>query len=322
MLYVAGFTAACKLFHLLVTRPGNLVRRVFPDKIGRTVVSGDSGTMAVWTQIFKEHTYFQHGLSLPKDRNAPITVIDLGSNLGFFSQSVASEYPNATLHCVEPIPLLMNAVKNNLKEVKKNHQFHFHNVAIADHETPAEIDLKFDPAMTSSTSAFNQNNSGVTVPQLLSAITSDLVRSGDWIPVVGNTFSALLKVPVLQYLMVLLLVPWGLFSLMKISPRSIKCKTETLSSLLRKAEGGKVAKTRIDFLKVDVEGAEWAALCGIDDCDWERVDQVVVEVQFKGNVGKIEALLKRKGFKHIHTEFEDWELLKLMDIYNIYAKRQ
>ncbi|KAF6264767.1 S-adenosyl-L-methionine-dependent methyltransferase [Scenedesmus sp. NREL 46B-D3] len=49
----------------------------------------------------------------------------------------------------------------------------------------------------------------------------------------------------------------------------------TLQRLLQEAvpDGG-----RIDLLKVDVEGEEWAVLQGLDEAGWQRVQQVVVEV--------------------------------------------
>lgn len=49
----------------------------------------------------------------------------------------------------------------------------------------------------------------------------------------------------------------------------------TLQELLQEAvpDG-----SRIDFLKVDVEGEELAVLQGLDESGWQRVQQVVVEV--------------------------------------------
>jgi FkbM family methyltransferase len=55
--------------------------------------------------------------------------------------------------------------------------------------------------------------------------------------------------------------------------------------------------SRIDLVKIDVEGAELEVLQGIDDHDWPRIDAVVVEVHdVGGRLSMIERLLLRYGF--------------------------
>lgn len=55
--------------------------------------------------------------------------------------------------------------------------------------------------------------------------------------------------------------------------------------------------TRIDLVKVDVEGAELEVLRGIDDQDWPRIAAVVVEVHdVDGRLEEVERLLTRHGF--------------------------
>ncbi len=55
--------------------------------------------------------------------------------------------------------------------------------------------------------------------------------------------------------------------------------------------------SRIDLVKVDVEGAELEVLRGIDDHDWPRIAAVVVEVHdVDGRLAEVERLLTRRGF--------------------------
>ncbi|MBN6041292.1 FkbM family methyltransferase [Amycolatopsis sp. 195334CR] len=61
---------------------------------------------------------------------------------------------------------------------------------------------------------------------------------------------------------------------------------ERLSALLPAAEA-------IDLLKIDVEGAELDVLAGIDEPDWARVRQVVIEAE---DPGPVRGLLARHGF--------------------------
>ncbi|WNV87602.1 FkbM family methyltransferase [Umezawaea sp. Da 62-37] len=55
--------------------------------------------------------------------------------------------------------------------------------------------------------------------------------------------------------------------------------------------------SRIDLVKVDVEGAELEVLRGIDDQDWPRIAAVVVEVHdVDSRLAEVERLLTRHGF--------------------------
>ncbi len=54
----------------------------------------------------------------------------------------------------------------------------------------------------------------------------------------------------------------------------------------------------IDLVKIDVEGAEAEVLAGIDEADWRRVRQVVVEVQQLGQDGpEVHDILARQGLE-------------------------
>ncbi|KAB8205210.1 hypothetical protein BDV34DRAFT_235315 [Aspergillus parasiticus] len=53
----------------------------------------------------------------------------------------------------------------------------------------------------------------------------------------------------------------------------------------------------IDLLKIDVEGTELEVLGGIDDRDWNKVRNIVMEVSnVKGGLDKVKQLLETKGF--------------------------
>lgn len=57
------------------------------------------------------------------------------------------------------------------------------------------------------------------------------------------------------------------------------------------------ALTRIDLLKIDVEGAELDALAGLDDSYWDAVQNVVLEIcDIDGSMAEVEQFLRSKGF--------------------------
>ncbi|MDT0344430.1 FkbM family methyltransferase [Streptomyces litchfieldiae] len=58
------------------------------------------------------------------------------------------------------------------------------------------------------------------------------------------------------------------------------------------------ADTRVDLLKVDVEGAEYEVLLGIDPEDWARIDRIILEVQdLDGRLDRINGFLAGKGYR-------------------------
>jgi len=77
-----------------------------------------------------------------------------------------------------------------------------------------------------------------------------------------------------------------------LQPRPVNCRVETLSRVVHALQ-----INRIDLLKIDVEGAEWDVLRGINSGDWPRIHQVVAEVHDEdGRVARVEKLLREHGF--------------------------
>lgn len=88
----------------------------------------------------------------------------------------------------------------------------------------------------------------------------------------------------------------GAYTRLLLSSRSeITCEVTTVSDVLRDKGIDEVA-----LLKVDVERAEMIVLEGVRDEDWPKVRQVAVEVHdIEGRGAKVEALLKRQGFRNV-----------------------
>lgn len=75
-------------------------------------------------------------------------------------------------------------------------------------------------------------------------------------------------------------------------PQTLPCELVTLSDVLRRED-----IPRVDLLKVDVERAELDVLAGIEDADWPRIRQVVLEVHDEdGRSASIAAALASRGF--------------------------
>lgn len=178
-----------------------------------------------------------------------------------------------------------------------------HQTALGDRET--ELPLTYQPRMLAGSTLFPERflPKDIDKLDLVCAMYSDGVTLGSIPFFPARLMCALLRVPVLRFPAFFAFLPWII--LHQIQQRMSGCKqlafktpVRSLSTVLK--EQGLHGKT-IDFLKVDVEGAELQVLTGIDDVTWQRINQLVVEVHDgdDGRVRKIMELCTTKGFSHV-----------------------
>jgi FkbM family methyltransferase len=97
-------------------------------------------------------------------------------------------------------------------------------------------------------------------------------------------------------------------------PVTLPCELRTLSSMLREH-----AVDRVHLVKIDVERAELDVLNGIDDDDWERIDQIVAEVHDDdGRLASVATLLTARGFS---LAMEQEEAMCGTGVHLVYATR-
>lgn len=87
------------------------------------------------------------------------------------------------------------------------------------------------------------------------------------------------------------------------NPQEVSVPLRRLSYFLKDVEN----LTRIDLLKIDVEGVELETLLGLDDHHLALVRNVIIEIcdLAEGQLKKLETFLESKGFI-IKTEASDW----------------
>ena len=89
------------------------------------------------------------------------------------------------------------------------------------------------------------------------------------------------------------------------------CKLQRLSSVMSSA-----GIDRIDLLKIDVEKSELDVLNGIDDDDWPKIAQILIEVEDAGGrLQDICRLLERRGFVLSIRQEADLIGTRLYDIF-------
>ncbi|HZI21567.1 MAG TPA: amino acid adenylation domain-containing protein, partial [Gemmatimonadales bacterium] len=99
----------------------------------------------------------------------------------------------------------------------------------------------------------------------------------------------------------------------RLRARTIGARLRTLSGVI--AEEG---IERIDLLKINVEKSELDVLHGIEEADWPRIRQLVIEVDQEKNLQPITALLEQHGF--VFRVAQD-PLLRRTELCYVYATR-
>ena len=92
----------------------------------------------------------------------------------------------------------------------------------------------------------------------------------------------------------------------------------TITTLSRVIEDERLES--VDFLKIDVEGAELEVLNGIETRHWPLIQALVTEVHdVDGRLAHIYGMLERRRFAEISTE-QDW-INAGTDVFMLYARR-
>lgn len=252
----------------------------------------------MYRELFEERVYLQHDIELTPN----MTVFDVGANVGMATLFFAENCPSARVFSFEPLPPTYAALRGNLELHGLTNVKSF-NIGLSEKEGAAEF--KFYP-YSAGWSTMRPNHS----PEFYKIMWND-IKSYDRLPVL---VSWIFKTPVIGDLFVKFIVH------MKMTNKTFRCSLRRLSDVIREQ-----GVNRIDLLKVDVERAEWDVLNGIDEADWPKIQQAVVEAQNDidpQNSAKIVRLLESKGFQVVEKQ-ADYLLREDGSSCNsaIYAKR-
>jgi phthiocerol/phenolphthiocerol synthesis type-I polyketide synthase E len=237
-----------------------------------------------YQDIFVDRVYVSHGVTLP----AGAVVFDVGANIGLFSLFAHLEAPGARLYSFEPAPPLFGLLQANLER---------HGVAATVYpcalsSRPGTAELTFYPKSTGMSSLYADLDEEKAV---LETVLRNQVRRGE---------SEL--EPLLAHV--------GDYLAERFKEEHFTCRLRTLPEVI--AEAG---VDRIDLLKIDVQKAELDVLLGLDDRNWPKVRQVVVEVHdIHGRLARMRGMLEERGF---HVESDQEALYAGSPIYLLYGTR-
>lgn len=268
-----------------------LARHSLPNGM-RVAYLNRAETDYLYEEIFREEVYLKHGIELPD----AACVFDVGANIGMFTLFVSQHYPEARVYAFEPVKRIFEALQVNAELYGRNVRLFQFGLAEAEKQATFSFYLNY-PARSGLKEFASASDEERVTRQFLrnKQETSDSEMSE-----LAAAADELLKD--------------------KFVSEDYECALRRLSDVIREEK-----VERIDLLKVDVQHAELQVLRGIANDDWDRIQQVAMEVHdaagqpSDGRLAEIITLLREQGFEVV-AEQDQW--LKGTDRHNVYAIRQ
>ena len=239
----------------------------------------------VYKEIFEDQCYLKHGIAL-EDGD---TVVDIGANIGLFSLFVMSRCRNPRIYACEPAPVVYDLLKANCDAYGSN--VRALNVGVSDKRKTATF------TFYERSSVFSGFHSDETEDrEAIRAVVRNMLESES---VSGESVE--------EYVDEL--------TADRLRHRTYECQLVSVSDIIRENR-----IDTIDLLKIDAEKSELDIIEGIEDHDWPKIRQIVIEIHDPSReaVKRIEDLLLEKGYR---CAVEQETLLEHAGLFNLYAIR-
>lgn len=236
-----------------------------------------------YQEIFLDQMYWKHGIILPDNA----CIFDIGANIGLCSLFLQQKCPSATIYAFEPAPHVFNILQSNIALYCESAEAFNYGLG----NDNAEATFTFYPrsSLLSSYQTDPEEDKKALRTIILNMLQQNNVIEEDML----NTFADELLEG-------------------RLERESVIGQTKTLSRVIKELN-----VDRIDLLKIDVERSELDVLRGIEDGDWLKIQQIVIEVD-ESLLQEIMHLLKERGFDLV---VDEETLLEGSGFYNIYAIR-
>jgi FkbH-like protein/FkbM family methyltransferase len=264
---------------------GDRARYVLPNGL-EIVQLNQYETDYVYKEIFEDHCYLRHGIRL-QDGD---TVVDIGANIGLFSLFVMSRCRNPTIYACEPAPVVYELLKANCEAYGSHVQAV--NVGVSDKPKTATLTFYEKSSVFSGFHADEAEDREAIQTVVRNTLNSETSVAGEAVQQYVNELTA-----------------------DRLRRTTHECRMTSVSELIREHQIDK-----IDLLKIDAEKSELDIIKGIDDRDWPKIAQLVIEIHdpTREAVKRIEELLTKQGFR---CAVEHERLLEHSGLFNLYATR-
>jgi amino acid adenylation domain-containing protein/FkbM family methyltransferase len=234
-----------------------------------------------YSQIFEEHTDLKHGITI-HDGDC---IFDVGANIGLFTLFVNQLADKVSVFAFEPIPPIFEALRINTNLYAANTKIFQHGLS----DEMRIVEFTYYPQSSCQSGYYADVDEDM---QILKEIMLNQHQNLAEHTGLTDYFDKIIEDRAQQ--------------------QTFICETKTISSVIQQHQ-----IERIDLLKIDTEKSEYEILMGINDLDWLKIRQIVIEAHNKdGQIQKIVELLEVHDYSVV---VEQDLLLKGTNIYNIYA---
>ncbi|MEH1860990.1 MAG: amino acid adenylation domain-containing protein [Nostoc sp.] len=241
-------------------------------------------TEFVYKELWEEQTYLKHGITI----NEGDCIFDVGANIGLFTLFVGQICKDVSIYAFEPIPPVFDLLRINTENYGLNVKLF--NLGLSS-ETKSDT-FTYYPQISVISGRFADTD------QEREVIKSFLLKQQNIVENETEISSQAIDELLAE----------------RLQSQQFTCQLRTISDVI-----GEYGVEKIDLLKIDVEKSEQDVLSGIQQEDWQKIKQIVVEVHnINGRLEEITALLKKHGYD---LTIEQDALLEDTVLYNIYARR-
>lgn len=237
-----------------------------------------------YRDIFEKQVYLRNGITI----KAGDCIFDVGSNIGLFSLFAYQKQREIDVYIFEPAPPLFRIIRTNL-------QLHGLNAKLfacgLSSESKSAV-LTFYPKSSGMSSFYADTQEEKEV--LRAIMLNQLDQGVDGMAEIMEFADDLLTD--------------------RLQHETYVCQLKTMSEIIAEHD-----VDRIDLLKIDAQKSELDILRGIQDDDWYKVNQIVMEVHDLDNrLNKIIGLLTRYNYDVV---IEQDNLYRGSNLHNVYAVR-
>ncbi len=239
----------------------------------------------LYKEIFEDQCYLRHGIRL-RDGD---TVVDIGANIGLFSLFVMSRCKNPRIYAFEPAPVVYDLLKANCDAYGSN--VRAVNTGVSDEHKTAMFTFYEKSSVFSGFHSDEPEDREAIQAVVRNMLNGELVG--------GEAVEEYVKELTAD----------------RLRRSTHECQTTSLSEIIRENQIDK-----IDLLKIDAEKSELDIIKGVEDRDWPKINQIVIEIHDRSDeaVKRIEDLLIKQGYR---CAVEQETLLEHAGLFNLYATR-
>jgi amino acid adenylation domain-containing protein/FkbM family methyltransferase len=236
-----------------------------------------------YRQIFVEQTNLKHGIHLPPRA----CVFDVGANIGLFTLYASMLCKDATVYAFEPIPPIFETLKLNASVYEVNVKLYNCGLSNANRK----VTFTYYPHSSCMSGYYADADLDRQTLSLILKQQNDQPQMTDFAPYLDDIAGE------------------------RIKSEAFLCQLRTISEIITEN-----SIECVDLLKIDVEKSELDVLQGIENEDWEKIRNIVIEAHdVNGQLERIRTLLEQRGY---HVIVEQDMSLDRTGLFNIYAKRE